>query len=213
MCPTICCQTAASVISKNSNLMTPPSFEISLTELREVLDACRALAPAVETTGRAIITSIQSGGKLLTCGNGGSAADALHLAEELVGRYSIERRALPGLCLNADPTAITCICNDYGYEQVFARGVQALARPGDVLVCFTTSGNSANVIAAFHAAANIGVTTILLAGRNGGLARGLCQHEIIVPSNNTARIQEVHTLVLHQWLEAIDATPWPERLP
>ncbi len=193
--------------------MTHPSFETSLAELRDVLDACRALAPAVESAGRAIIGSIQSGGKLLTCGNGGSAADALHLAEELVGRYRVERRALPGLCLNADPTAITCICNDYGYEQVFARGVEALGRRGDVLVGFTTSGNSANVIAAFHAAAKLGVTTVLLAGRDGGLARGLCHHEIIVPSHNTARIQEVHTLVLHQWLEAIDATDWPELLP
>jgi len=193
--------------------MTHPSFETSLTELQGVLDACRPLAPAIEAAGRAIIASIQSGGKLLTCGNGGSAADALHLAEELVGRYRIERRALPGLCLNADPTALTCICNDYGYEQVFARGVQALGRRGDVLVGFTTSGNSANVIAAFHAAATLGVTTILLAGRDGGQARGLCQHEIIVQSNNTARIQEVHTLVLHQWLEAIDATTWPAMLP
>ena len=193
--------------------MSPPSFQTSLAELQAVLDACRALAPAVEAAGRAIIASIQAGGKLLTCGNGGSAADALHLAEELVGRYHIERRALPGLCLNADPTAITCICNDYGYEQVFARGVEALGRRGDVLVGFTTSGNSANVIAAFHAAAKLGVTTILLAGREGGKARGLCHHEIIVPSHNTARIQEVHTLVLHQWLEAIDATDWPEILP
>jgi len=200
-------------MSQNPDSMTHPSFETSLSELRGVLDASITLAPAVEAAGQAIITSILQGGKLLTCGNGGSAADALHLAEELVGRYHIERRALPGLCLNADPTAITCICNDYGYEQVFARGVEALGRRGDVLVGFTTSGNSANVIAAFHAAASLGLTTILLAGRDGGQARGLCHHEIIVPSNNTARIQEVHTFVLHQWLEAIDATCWPEVLP
>jgi D-sedoheptulose 7-phosphate isomerase len=193
--------------------MTPPTFHASLTELQAVLEACRPLEPAITAAGQAIIASIQHGGKLLTCGNGGSAADALHLAEELVGRYHRERRALPALCLNADPTAITCICNDYGYDQVFSRGVEALGRPGDVLVGFTTSGNSANVIAAFHAAAARGVATVLLAGRDGGLARGLCQHEIIIPSENTARIQEVHTLVLHQWLEAIDATPWPASLP
>ena len=193
--------------------MNPPTFNASLTELQGVLEACRPLESAVAAAGRAIIASIQQGGKLLTCGNGGSAADALHLAEELVGRYHLERRALPALCLNADPTAITCICNDYGYEHVFSRGIEALGRPGDVLVGFTTSGNSANVIAAFHAATARGVTTILLAGRDGGQARGLCQHEIIVPSQNTARIQEVHTLVLHQWLEAIDATQWPAILP
>jgi D-sedoheptulose 7-phosphate isomerase len=193
--------------------MTQPTFETSLTELQGVLDACRPLAPAVEAAGRAIIGSIQTGGKLLTCGNGGSAADALHLAEELVGRYHIERRALPAVCLNADPTAITCICNDYGYTHVFSRGVEALGRRGDILVGFTTSGNSANVIAAIKTAAALGVTTILLAGRDGGQARGLCDHEIIVASHNTARIQEVHTLVLHQWLEAIDGTVWPALLP
>jgi len=193
--------------------MTPPTFQDSLTELQAVLDACRSLAPAVEAAGQAIIRSILTGGKLLTCGNGGSAADALHLAEELVGRYHLERRALPALCLNADPTAITCICNDYGYQHVFSRGVEALGRRSDILVGFTTSGNSANVIAAFHAAAKAGITTILLSGRDGGSARGLCDHQIIVPSDNTARIQEIHTLVLHQWLEAIDATPWPALLP
>jgi D-sedoheptulose 7-phosphate isomerase len=193
--------------------MNPPTFHASLAELQSVLEACRPLEPAIAAAGQAIIASIQQGGKLLTCGNGGSAADALHLAEELVGRYHRERRALPAICLNADPTAITCICNDYGYEHVFSRGVEALGRRGDVLVGFTTSGNSANVIAAFHAAAALGVTTVLLAGRDGGAARGLCAHEIIVPSANTARIQEVHTLVLHQWLEMIDATPWPATLP
>jgi len=193
--------------------MTPPTFQDSLTELQAVLDACRSLAPAVEAAGQAIIRSILTGGKLLTCGNGGSAADALHLAEELVGRYHLERRALPALCLNADPTAITCICNDYGYQHVFSRGVEALGRRSDILVGFTTSGNSANVIAAFHAAAKAGITTILLSERDGGSARGLCDHQIIVPSDNTARIQEIHTLVLHQWLEAIDATPWPALLP
>ncbi|MDP4625631.1 MAG: SIS domain-containing protein [Akkermansiaceae bacterium] len=190
-----------------------PTFKDSAQELGKVLEASLAMAPAVEKAGEAIVQAILAGGKLLTCGNGGSAADALHLAEELVGRYSVERRALPALCLNADATAITCICNDYGYEHVFSRGVEALGKPGDVIVGFTTSGNSANVIAAFEVAAKRGVTTILLAGKDGGAARGTCDHEIIVPSSNTARIQEVHTLVLHQWLEAIDATPWPETLP
>ncbi|MFD2257528.1 SIS domain-containing protein [Luteolibacter algae] len=190
-----------------------PTFKDSAQELAKVLEASLAIGPAVEHAGEAIVQAILAGKKLLTCGNGGSAADALHLAEELVGRYSVERRALPALCLNADATAITCICNDYGYEHVFSRGVEALGKPGDVLVGFTTSGNSANVIAAFKAAEQRGMITILLAGKDGGAARGTCDHEIIVPSGNTARIQEVHTLVLHQWLEAIDITPWPETLP
>lgn len=185
-----------------------PSFQQSLNELAALTKACAPLAPAVDASGEAILAALVAGHKLMTCGNGGSAADALHLAEELVGRYSRDRRALAGLCLNADPTAITCICNDYGYEHVFSRGVEALGKPGDVLVGFTTSGNSENVIRAFESAATIGVTTILLAGKDGGNARGLCDHEIIIPSKNTARIQEMHTLVLHQWLEKIDGHQW-----
>ena len=188
--------------------MPVPSFIDSIAELRAVLQATEALAPQVESASHAILESLKNGGKLLTCGNGGSAADAMHLAEELVGRYHKDRRALPAICLNADPTAITCICNDYGYEKVFSRGIEALGKAGDVLVGFTTSGNSANVLAAFAAAKSMGITTVLLAGRDGGKARGSCDHEIIVPSDSTSRIQEIHTLVLHQWLESIDAVEW-----
>lgn len=188
--------------------MSFPSFQQSIEELRSVAASCTSLEPAVDAAGQAILQSLIHGHKLLTCGNGGSAADALHLAEELVGRYSRERRALAGLCLNSDPTAITCICNDYGYEHVFSRAVEALGKPGDVLVGFTTSGNSANVLNAFDASKKTGITTILLSGKSGGQARGSCDHEIIVPSDNTARIQEIHTLILHQWLERIDAHNW-----
>ncbi|MEY5020146.1 MAG: hypothetical protein RLZ22_1234 [Verrucomicrobiota bacterium] len=188
--------------------MAIPSFHESIAELRAALQASESLAPQVESAGQAILQSLKNGGKLLTCGNGGSAADAMHLAEELIGRYSRDRRALPAICLNADPTAITCICNDYGYEKVFSRGIEALGKADDVFVGFTTSGNSANVLAAFAAAKNLGITTILLAGKDGGKARGICDHEIIVPSQSTSRIQEIHTLVLHQWLEVIDATDW-----
>lgn len=188
--------------------MPIPSFKDSITELRSVLDASAALEAQVAAAGDAILQALRNGGKLMTCGNGGSAADAMHLAEELVGRYNRERRALAALCLNADPTAITCICNDYGYENVFSRGVEALGKPGDVLVGFTTSGNSTNILNAFSAASKLGVITVLLSGKDGGKARGTCHHEIIVPSHNTARIQEVHTLVLHQWLEYIDANGW-----
>jgi len=190
--------------------MATPTFKESLDELRSVLTASTALAPAVSTVGEAILASLRQGGKLLTCGNGGSAADALHLAEELVGRYKIERRALPAICLNSDVTALTCIGNDYGYDAIFARQVEALGRRGDVLVGFTTSGNSANVLAAFAAARARGITTVLLSGKDGGKARTQCDYPIIVPSATTARIQEVHTLVLHQWLEAIDAADWTQ---
>jgi D-sedoheptulose 7-phosphate isomerase len=188
--------------------MSIPSLKDSITELRAVLEASTALETQVAAAGAAMMNALRNGGKLMTCGNGGSAADAMHLAEELIGRYRRERRALAAICLNADPTAITCICNDYGYENVFSRGVEALGKAGDVLVGFTTSGNSTNILKALAAAAELGVTTVLLAGKDGGKARGTCDHEIIVPSHNTARIQEVHTLVLHQWLECIDAYCW-----
>ena len=184
------------------------AFRRSLQELSAVLASCISLEDAVNQAGDAILDCLFRGGKLLTCGNGGSAADALHLAEELVGRYDLERRALPAVCINADVTALTCIGNDYGYDRIFSRQVEALGRPGDVLVGFSTSGNSPNVLSGFRRAQDLGLTTIFLGGKDGGSAKGLCSHEIIVPSFRTARIQEVHTLILHQWLEAIDATDW-----
>ncbi len=193
--------------------MPVPSFIESLHELQAALDASRTLAPAVEAAGEALLGCLCAGGKILTCGNGGSAADALHLAEELVGRYGVDRPALAAVCLSADVTALTCIGNDYGFDAIFSRSVEALARPGDVLVGFSTSGNSANVIAAFESAKKRGAVTVLLAGRDGGRARAVCDHAIVVPSTNTARIQEIHTLVLHQWLERIDATDWSHLAP
>ncbi len=181
------------------------SFSDTLTELTSVLTSSQSLTADVERVAHVIVESIRSGGKLLTCGNGGSAADALHLAEELVGRYRLDRRPLPAICLNADPTALTCIANDFGYNQVFSRAVSAYGKPGDVFVGFTTSGSSPNVIEAIKVANDSGLVTVLVSGNSGGLAKGTCRHEIIVPSNQTARIQEVHTVVLHQWLEYIDA--------
>lgn len=187
------------------------NFAETLRELSDVLSACASLDNAVSRAQSAILDCLKNGGKLLTCGNGGSAADALHLAEELVGRYKSNRRALPAVCLNADVTALTCIGNDFGYEWVFSRQVEALAYPGDVLVGFSTSGRSANVLAAFRRAREIGVSTIFVGGKDGGQTRGVCDHEIIVPSFVTARIQEIHTVVLHQWLEAIEMTDWQFR--
>ena len=189
------------------------TFNNSLAELSAVLDHASALESVVHQAGDAILTALRRGHKLLTCGNGGSAADALHLAEELVGRYQAERRGLPAICFSADVTALTCIGNDYGYEATFSRQVEALGKSGDVLVGFSTSGNSPNVLAAFRLAKKLGITTIFLGGKDGGAAAGLCDFEIIVPSATTARIQEVHTVILHQWLEAIDATDWSTLRP
>jgi len=189
------------------------TFSHSLAELSAVLDLASALESVVHQAGDAILAALKRGNKLLTCGNGGSAADALHLSEELVGRYKAERRGLPAICFSADVTALTCIGNDYGYDATFSRQVEALGKSGDVLVGFTTSGNSPNVLSAFRLAKLLGITTIFLGGKDGGAAAGLCDMEIIVPSDTTARIQEVHTVILHQWLEAIDATDWSSLLP
>lgn len=176
-----------------------------LTDLIETLERFRALLPAVEAAGAEIHTALKAGKKLLTAGNGGSAADALHLSEELVGRFDKERPSMPSICLSADPTLLTCIGNDYGYDRLFSRQVEGLGQPGDVLVVFTTSGNSANLVLALEAARKKGVRTIAILGKSGGQAKGKADHEIIVPSNVTARIQEVHTFILHSWLSLIEA--------
>lgn len=148
---------------------------------------------------------LRRGCKILVCGNGGSAADAQHLAAELSGRYLKERRALAGLALTTDTSALTAIGNDYGFDQVFSRQVEALGRPGDLLIGISTSGNSPNVIRAVEAAKGLGIRTLGLLGRDGGRLKGLVDDALVVPSPVTARIQEVHQMVYHFWCEALDA--------
>ena len=177
----------------------------ALEDLIATLDRFRPLLPVVEAAGREIQLALASGNKLLTAGNGGSAADALHLAEELVGRFDKERPSLPAVCLCADPTLLTCIGNDYGFDRLFSRQVEGLGKPGDVLVVFTTSGNSPNLTLALDAARAQGLKTIAVLGKTGGAAKGKADHEIIVPSKVTARIQEVHTFILHAWLTLLEA--------
>ncbi len=147
---------------------------------------------------------LRRGCKVLVCGNGGSAADAQHFAAELTGRYLKERRALAAIALTTDTSALTAIGNDYSYDYIFARQVEALGRPGDVLVGISTSGNSGNVIAAVEAARSLGVKTIGILGRDGGRLASLVDDALIVPSKVTARIQEVHEMVFHFWCEALD---------
>jgi len=173
----------------------------AIEELILVLGAFRDLAPAVDAAGEAILGALLAGNKVLTCGNGGSATDASHLAEELMGRYRGDRRSLPAVSLVADSSLITCIANDYGYESVFSRQIEGLAKAGDVLVGFSTSGNSPNVLKALGAAKAAGAVSIALLGKGGGLMAGRADYEVIVPS---ARVQEVHTLILHSWLELVE---------
>jgi D-sedoheptulose 7-phosphate isomerase len=144
------------------------------------------------------------GGKVLACGNGGSAADAQHLAGELVGRYRDERPALAAVALTADGAVLTCIANDYDFDRLFARQVEALGRPGDLLVAISTSGRSPNVLRALETASRLGLETAALLGRDGGPARALARLPIVVPHEETARIQECHGLMIHLACEALD---------
>jgi D-sedoheptulose 7-phosphate isomerase len=148
---------------------------------------------------------LKRGCRILVCGNGGSAADAQHFAAELSGRYVKERRALAGIALTTDTSALTAIGNDYGFDRVFSRQVEALGRPGDLLVGISTSGNSPNVILAVEAAKELGLRTLGLLGRDGGKLRTLVDDALIVPCPVTARIQEVHQMIYHFWCEALDA--------
>ena len=182
-------------------------------------DAARALAdhlalaarveellPRAEEIGRALIETYERGGRLLTFGNGGSAADAQHLAAELVGRFKRERRPLAATALSVDPSVVTCIGNDYGFDEVFARQVQALARPGDMVIGFTTSGRSPNVVRGLAAAREQGARTVLFGGGDeDSPAANHADLALVVPSTTTARIQEMHLLLLHLVIEPVDA--------
>lgn len=148
--------------------------------------------------------SIASGHKLLLCGNGGSAADAQHIAAELTGRYKSTRKGLPGIALTTDTSAITAIGNDFGYDEVFRRQVEALASEGDVVLGISTSGNSENVIRALKEAKALGCKTIGFSGKDGGGMNDVCDINIVVPSDNTPRIQEMHILIGHIICQGVD---------
>lgn len=162
------------------------------------------LSNDIETACRTMVAVLKDGKKVLIAGNGGSAADAQHIAAELSGRFVKERKALPGIALTVDTSALTAIANDYGYNHVFSRQVEALAQPGDLFIGISTSGNSQGILNAFEAATKIGCKTLGLSGRDGGKMNGICDLNIIVPSDVTARIQEMHILIGHILCKAVD---------
>lgn len=181
------------------------TFEHSLAESVRTLQALASIRPAIDTAGRLITETLRHDKKLLICGNGGSAAEAGHFSTELVGRYQKNRSALPALALSADGSLLTCIGNDFGYEQVFARQIAGLAHPGDLVVVLTSSGNSANIIAALREAGNLGLKSLAFLGRGGGKAKGLATCELIIPSQSGAACQEAHLFLIHHFCELIDA--------
>ncbi|MGH2576882.1 MAG: phosphoheptose isomerase [Actinomycetota bacterium] len=169
--------------------------------------AAEVLCPVVAEVAEALIKCLVEGHKVLVCGNGGSAADAQHFAAEMLNRFEAERPGLPAIALTTDSSTLTSIANDYQFSDVFARQVRALGQSGDVLVCITTSGGSANIVSAIEAAHDRDMPVVLLSGRDGGAAAvALAQGdlEIRVPSGSTARTQEVHILVLHCLCDLID---------
>src|SRR5882672_11292315 len=181
------------------------TFEASLAETTRTLQALTTIRPAIDRAGEMIVATLQRGRKLLLCGNGGSAAEAAHFATELVGRYAKTRRSLPAIALSSDGSLVTCIGNDFGYEQIFARQVAGLAIPGDLVVVLTSSGNSANIIAALAEAKKLGVESLAFLGRGGGKAKGLATCELIMPGQSGAAAQEAHLFLIHHFCEAIDA--------
>ncbi|MDB4918114.1 D-sedoheptulose 7-phosphate isomerase [Mucilaginibacter sp.] len=158
----------------------------------------------IEKACEMIVSAIQNGNKVLIAGNGGSAADAQHIAAELSGRFVKRRKALPGIALTTDTSALTAIANDYGYDHVFSRQLEALAQPGDLFIGISTSGNSQGILNAFETAGKFGCKTLGLSGWAGGKMNGLCDLNIIVPSEVTARIQEMHILIGHILCKAVD---------
>ena len=179
-----------------------------IEELQKDLQTLAVHESTLNALADAVLHSFNNNGKLLTCGNGGSAAEAAHLAEEFTGRFYRERPSLPGLCLSIDGTLLTCIGNDYGFDEIFSRQVQSLGQPGDVLIAFTTSGNSENVFRALQAAKERSLVTGLFSGKAGGKCKGLADFEICVQSVNPSsmRIQECHQLLLHVLCERVEVT-------
>lgn len=172
-------------------------FISNIEEHKLAVAALLGLDAAVQRAGQLAAQTLRQQGKILFCGNGGSAADSQHLASELTGRFIKDRRPLAAIALSTDTSALTCIGNDYSFDEVFARQVAGLGRKEDLLIGISTSGNSANVVRAIEEANKLGMNTVGLLGRDGGKMRAICNHSIVVPCQVTARIQECHILIGH----------------
>lgn len=191
---------------RSESLTITSLLQRSLEEHLQVVQATlQSQLGEIERAGALLRDTLQQGHKVLICGNGGSAADAQHIAAELVGRYERQRRAWPAIALSTDTSALTAISNDYGYEEVFARQVEALAVAEDVLLALSTSGTSANVLKAVKKARELGCKTIALTGVGGERLASICDLAVMVPAARTARVQECHITIGHLWCELIDA--------
>jgi D-sedoheptulose 7-phosphate isomerase len=192
-------------------MKSQPTTDAASETIRLMQNLCESESTLaqIETIADLITECFVREGKVLICGNGGSGCDALHFAEEFTGRFRKDRRALPVIAL-MDPAHITCAANDFGYQAIFSRSVEAFGRKGDMLIGLSTSGNSANVKEAILKAKEIGMTTVALLGRDGGQTKGLSNYEILVPGVFSDRIQEVHMFVLHILVELVERRLFPE---
>ncbi len=182
------------------------AIEQALEEHGRLADVVRRdLMPGVAAAAAILIECIRAGGKIMWCGNGGSAADAQHLAAELIGRFKRERQPIASIALTTDTSILTCVGNDYGFSDIFSRQVEALAAAGDALVAISTSGNSENVLRAVRAVKPKGVRCIGLLGRDGGSLKSLCDLPLVIPSRDTARIQEMHITIGHILCDLLEA--------
>mgnify|MGYP000073560614 FL=1 len=197
--------TRADISAENVDISPASITDRSIAEHVALIESVRVeCSHAIDDCAKYIYETIENGGKLLICGNGGSAADAQHIAAEFVGRYENERRAIAAIALTTDTSALTAIANDYGFERVFSRQVEALASPGDCLIAISTSGTSPNVIGAVMKARELGCKIVGMTGLGGKKLASLSDACILVPSNRTARVQECHITIAHIWCEMID---------
>ena len=162
-----------------------------------------------ENVAKVLAEVFNNGNKVLICGNGGSNCDALHFAEEFTGRFRGDRRALPAIAIS-ESSHITCVGNDYGFDYIFSRGVEAYGKSGDMFIGISTSGNSGNVIKAVEAAKKIGMKTCVLLGKDGGKLKGMCDYEFIIPGKTSDRVQEIHMMILHIIIEGVERIMFPE---
>ncbi len=175
-----------------------------ISDSAATIAALDAQAERIDAMAQAMVSCFRQRGTVFTAGNGGSAAEAMHLAEECVGRFRSSRAALPALALFADPTALTCIGNDFGFDHVFSRPLEALAKAGDILILFSTSGQARNLRLALDVARRRDIKILALLGRDGGPLRNLADLELIVDAHDTARIQEAHQVIVHLLLQAVE---------
>lgn len=195
---------AQPIQSKEFETMKNKIIEEFLAHQDTTIKTIETMQSSLLEAAKLVIGVLKTGNKVLICGNGGSAADAQHFAAELTGRYKTERKGLPGIALTTDTSALTAIGNDYGFDHVFARQVEALAQKGDLLIGISTSGNSKNVLNALKVAKSTGCKTLGLTGRGGGAMNDLCDINLVVPSDDTPRIQEMHILFIHTICQLVD---------